>query len=87
MRLPVPDAQEVQEFKRIYFEKFGILLMDAEAEHYAIRVVQLYYVLHYGTDPLCPLLDGEGSSVNSSPGTAVESLGKISRPSSNRVRM
>ncbi len=87
MRLPVPDAEEVQEFKRIYFERFGIQLTGAEAEHCAIRVVQLYYILHYGTDPLCPLIDGDWSSVTSSPGTVVESLGKISRPSSNRVRM
>ncbi len=76
MRLPVPDAQEVQEFKRIYFERFGIQLTDAAAEHYAVRAVQLYYILHYGTDPLCPLIDGEGFSASSSPGTVVRAFRK-----------
>ncbi|MCW3053465.1 MAG: hypothetical protein JWN14_2635 [Chthonomonadales bacterium] len=43
MNLPVPDAQEVTEFKRIYKEKRGIDLPDDEAYDLALRFLHFYF--------------------------------------------
>lgn len=54
MHLPVPNAQEVEAFRRLCNDKFSLELTSEEAQRYATKIVQLHYVKHYGTNPLCP---------------------------------
>jgi len=60
MRQPVPNAVEVDEFKLLCSDKFGLKLADDEAQHYGTKIIQLYYVLHYGVSPA--LSGGSGCS-------------------------
>lgn len=46
MRLPLPNEKEVEEFKRMYQQEFGVELTDAEALDAAIRLVQLVALLN-----------------------------------------
>ena len=43
MSLPVPNAQEVQEFRRLYRETRGEEVSDAEALDLATRFLHFYY--------------------------------------------
>ncbi|MCR4278096.1 MAG: hypothetical protein NUV80_05115 [Candidatus Berkelbacteria bacterium] len=54
MRLPVPNENEVKRFRELCQQKFGVELSDEEAQRYATKIVQLFYVQHYGIHPLCP---------------------------------
>ena len=44
MRLPVPNNDDVEEFKKLYRWKFKMELTDAEALDVATRFIQLYYL-------------------------------------------
>ena len=57
MRLPVPNAEEVEAFRLLCNEKFSLELTPDEAQHYATKIVQLYYALHYEIHPLCPKVE------------------------------
>ena len=46
MHLPSPNAKEVQEFKRLYKERFGVELTDTEALDTVIRLAHLFTLLN-----------------------------------------
>ena len=51
MNLPVPNAKEVEQFKRLYLEHKGVELGDAEALELSTRFLQFFY---FGiTKPQC----------------------------------
>lgn len=61
MRLPVPNEEEVKTFQSLCKEKFGVKLSLNDAQHYATKIVQLFYVRNYCIHPLCPPGEREGS--------------------------
>ena len=46
-------ATAVQEFKELFFKRYGVLLSDAEALEQSGRLLRLYKSVYgtYGTDP------------------------------------
>jgi hypothetical protein len=53
MRLPVPNASEVEEFQRLYSAAFNVNLTSGEAQATAMRLVQLVCLLNDAIFPLC----------------------------------
>lgn len=51
MTLPVPIADEVKAFKKIYEQAFKTRITDAEALELATQALQLHYVKHYAILP------------------------------------
>ena len=54
MRLPMPNAEEVDEFKVLYKKQTGVELTEQEAREAATILVHLFFIQHYGIHPLCP---------------------------------
>ncbi len=52
MRLPMPNATEVEEFIHLYKEHFGVTLSSDEALDGATRTVQLFCLLNDAIYPL-----------------------------------
>jgi hypothetical protein len=50
MTLPVPTPPEVEAFKKIYFEEFGVELSNGEVYEAATIVLQLFYLVTYGVE-------------------------------------
>jgi hypothetical protein len=48
MNLPIPTAEEVQEFAAFYEREFGVVLNADEAQDAATRLLQLFYLGTYG---------------------------------------
>ena len=46
--LPLPTPKEVQDFKKIYREKYGIEMTDKEAWDAATRTLRLFCLVTYG---------------------------------------
>ncbi len=44
MRLPLPNADDVREFRDLYERRFSVTLSSAEAQELATAVVQLHFV-------------------------------------------
>jgi hypothetical protein len=63
MRLPIPNAEEVEAFRVLCKKKFSLELNPDEALHYATKIVQLFYVRYYGVHPLCPPGEREQASI------------------------
>lgn len=57
MRLPVPSAKEVESFRVLCKRELSLELTHDEAQHYATKIVQLYYALNYEIHPLCPKVE------------------------------
>lgn len=51
MELPIPNKEEVQEFKQLYKQRFGVELIDQEALDTAIRLVHVFTLLKLGLFP------------------------------------
>ena len=49
--LPVPNKEEVDEFKRLYLERFGVELTGEQALEVATRTLQLFYLKNYPVRP------------------------------------
>jgi len=52
MRLPVPNADEVETFKALYEANFNVSLTSGEAQETATRLVQLVCLLNDAIYPL-----------------------------------
>jgi len=52
MRLPIPNAKEVEEFQRLYKERYGVMLTTDEALDTATRLVHLVCLLNDAIYPL-----------------------------------
>lgn len=54
MRLPVPSQKEVQEFRALYFRRFGVRLSPEEASEVATRFLQLYFLKYHAIHSIRP---------------------------------
>jgi len=54
MRLPVPNAQEVESFRLLYKRRFGVSLSPEDALEVATRFLQLHFLKYHAIHTILP---------------------------------